>query len=136
MSGLLHRRVATGADLDRVLAEGRAVGRFDESEIKAVFGASAERWTGEIAGEFAGCWGVLAPSVMHPGQLWMVGTPVVEKHKLVFFRHARAWVSEALGRYGALGGFVEAGCPQRWLELMGFRLSPEEDGVRRFEAWL
>ncbi|MFG1419929.1 hypothetical protein V5F38_19115 [Xanthobacter sp. V0B-10] len=79
------------------------------------------------SGEFAGMCGVFrynTPDAFKP-QVWMLGTPVLEKHQTEFLRAGRKWVREMADRHGHISNHVDARNTKaiQWLRWLGFKFN-------------
>lgn len=112
-------------DQDR--AELAAVGITDaEATITQSIAASALCWSARVDGELACVFGV-APlgSILDPrGACWMLGTPLVPKHRRILARLAKPYISRMLEAYPHLVNQVHAKntVSVRWLAKTGFVL--------------
>ena len=59
-------------------------------------------------GEVAGIAGVGIYDNTKIGQIWMLCTPVIEKHPITFVRGAKSWLKEIEGNYKLLWNIVDA----------------------------
>lgn len=85
-------------------------------------------WTARVDGELACIFGV-APigTVLDPrGACWMLGTPLVPKHRGILARLAPRYIQQMLEAYPHLVNQVHAEntIATRWLRKMGFVLQP------------
>ncbi len=76
------------------------------------------------AGELAGMCGV-DPVHGRGGQVWMLGSEVLERRQVEFLRASRAWVAAQGGRFQVLFNLVDARNTRHivWLRWLGFTVS-------------
>lgn len=105
--------------------------------------SAGEAWAGVANGKIACAWGVIPQPGLLSSRLWLLTTPLVDRHAITFLRYSRHVVQIVLARHGALEGWVlERNVRSvKWLEWLGFRLGEpyvlEPVGkVRRFEKWI
>lgn len=89
---------------------------------------SALCWTIEVDGQVAGVVGVvpLGGLLSEVGVPWMLGTPLVQKHRRMLVRISHAYIRRMLGAYPHLLNFVHTdnAVAVRWLKRTGFELQP------------
>lgn len=95
--------------------------------------ASRDAWAGLIDGEVACLFGVAPQSLMTgSGYAWMLATPLIERHQLLFLRRCRPMVAEMLCGFNYLHNYVDARNAKaiRWLRWLGFTIhDPAPHGV-------
>lgn len=110
------------ADLEEIAAAGSdpvsALSSGLDSGGVCLTGLSPE--TGEPALMF----GVAQSPVGIVGHIWLLGTPVIEKHPTVFLRESRKWLEAFHSEWPVLTNAVYAKntLHTRWLEWLGFTL--------------
>jgi hypothetical protein len=106
-----------------------ACGHTDhERVIRLSINRSLQAWTARIDGELACIFGV-APlaSVLDPrGVPWMLGPPLVPRHRRILARAAPGYIAQMLEAYPHLVNQVHAKntVAVHWLAKMGFVLQP------------
>lgn len=91
--------------------------------------ASSCAWTGMVDDDIACMFGVVPQSLMSgSGFVWMLGTPLVEKHAVMFLRRNRAKVAEMASQFPYLHNYVDARNETaiRWLRWLGFTIHDAE----------
>lgn len=80
-----------------------------------------------VDGEAACLWGVKEDSVVGGGHIWLVTTPLVERHPRTFVRRSREAVDCAMNEHPLLWGLVDSryAVSRRWMEWMGFEAVSE-----------
>lgn len=120
--------------------DARASYRYgDPALVARAIARSVESWTVLLDGEVAAIYGITVGSLLLPPVIWGVTSEASSRHPVALFKAARRVIEAAISKYGAVSGHVVKGCPERWLEMLGFSLAePAQDGgqiVRRFERW-
>ncbi len=103
------------------------------SPVEAIiqsWAASQEAWTVRMNGEPAAMYGAsvhpfgseLAPVAV----AWLLTTPVVDRHPVLFVRESKRIVRDLYRRYGDLINYVDAryGKSLRWADCIGFEIHP------------
>lgn len=56
------------------------------------------------------------------GQIWMISTPLLEKHPIEFLKHSKAFIAETTKGYSLLFNWVSEANPVhiKWLKWCGF----------------
>lgn len=107
--------------------------------------SSTEAWTGLIDDEIACLFGVVPQSLMGgSGYVWMLATPLIEQHQILFLRRCRPVVKRMMSNFTYLHNYVDERNTSaiRWLQWLGFTMGePEPYGVmqlpfRHFEMRL
>lgn len=119
------------ADLDELRAA------LDMDPLDALlmsFTLSTEVYTWVAEGEVAAVFGV-APDPENPGvgQPWMIGSPLIKKHRAFFLKHSRPLINEFNQRFPLLENYVHPAnsLAMRWLEWCGFTFcEPEPYGAK------
>ena len=92
---------------------------------------SVAAWAIDVDGEVAVLWGVRVINLLDDrAYLWMLGTPAIERHRVVFLRRSRAAIEELRGRYSLLYGEIESDFEAsiRWLTWCGARVRTRAEG--------
>lgn len=88
--------------------------------------ASHDTWVGTVDGEVACMFGAMAGSVLSEAAVvWLLGTPLVGKHRKKFWGMCPLVVDALLTKYSTLTGAVLAGNIRsaNWLTKLGFTVS-------------
>ena len=88
--------------------------------------------TAILDGEIALLWGARTPSPLDDrAYLWMVGTPLIERHPITFLRHSRRAMRYMASHFRLLYGEVECDylASQRWLTWLGARIEPRPEAM-------
>lgn len=127
-------RPATASDIAHVVPRLRPA---DLSEIRAAVGLPASVAVPLCAESSDRLWALVAPDgepcallgtqpvfgQTSYGWVWMVATPVLEKHASVFLRRCRAALPEVYGPFTVLTNFADLRNSKhiKWLAFMGFK---------------
>lgn len=130
------REVRAG-DAEALLANLRPA---DRDEVAALLGPGQERqaieggialsvlcWTGTVDGEVAAIFGVTPINYLAgQGAPWLLGTPLIERHRGAFIRRNRPYIARMLAVFPTLLNVVDARNTKSiaWLDRMGFTIYP------------
>ena len=92
-----------------------------------------------VDGEVAVVWGLSASLLSNSAELWMIGTDLIEQHRIAFLRRSLAAIDEFAPYFRNLHGWVAADFAKsiRWLEWLGFEVGREaENGILSFRGTL
>lgn len=112
----------------------------DVAEVEALLGPGRERhavvegmrksmllWVGTVDGAVACIFGVV-PIDMLAGQgaPWLLGTPLIDRHRSAFIRRNRAYIARMLAAFPTLLNIVDVRNTRAiaWLKRMGFTIHP------------
>ncbi len=113
------------------LAEGEALlgaGKLDKALHDSVAG-SVLTWTGAVGDGAAFVFGLAPVSALGDQALpWLIGTPLIDKHRRAFTRLSRPYIARMLAAYPKLVNVVDARNVKSiaWLKRMGFTILPAE----------
>lgn len=95
--------------------------------IKDSLERSDVAWSAFVDGQIVCMWGIKRESLITGGHIWLVTTPLVEKHARRFLRENRRVVREAVKTYYLLYGYVDAAYLKscKWMEWLGFKPTTE-----------
>lgn len=90
---------------------------------------SAAAWSALVDQEVACMWGVKEESVITGAHLWLITTPLIEKHKHRFLVESQKVVRSCLISYKFLYGYVDAHYERsiNWMKWLGFEIVSEAD---------
>ena len=92
--------------------------------------ASVMCYTARVDGDLAAIFGLVPYAGMlgSTGVPWLLGTPLVPKHRRILARHAQPYIARMLAIYPHLLNVVHArnSVAVHWLERMGFVIRPAE----------
>lgn len=128
-------RAPVEGDVDALLANLRPA---DRDEIEALLGPGQENravttglrnsvlsWTGLINGQVACIFGVVPLSMLAgQGGPWMLGTPLIDRHRRALIRHSRPYIARMQAVFPNLVNIVDARNVKSiaWLKRMGFAI--------------
>jgi hypothetical protein len=80
-------------------------------------------YTGLVDGEVACMWGIGFPGIAQLPRLWLLTTPLVERHRIRFLRESRRFVLWARAEFGIIEGCVDCQnhVSRMWLQWLGFK---------------
>lgn len=93
-------------------------------------------FTAFVGNEIACMWGIHTQTILSDiAYMWLVTTPLVEKHQFVFARKSQIYLQGLKQHYRVIEGHVGAQFPRsiRWLKWLGFTVYPEHGNLRPFE---
>lgn len=113
------------------------IGPDTEDAIAYALVLSRHSWTGLANGEVACMWGINPTSfVSNMATMWMITTPLVEKHAFLFLRWSRRFVEELMqaAEFETIHGQVRADFHRSvsWLKWLGFNVQSPVEGMRYF----
>lgn len=121
-------RAADLAECDALVGAANA-----QRAIEASLRNSVHAWTVEAGGEVAAVLGVTALNLMGGvGAPWMMGTPLVDRHRGALMRAAPSYIAAMLTAFPHLRNVVDARNTRSiaWLRRMGFQIhAPVAVGV-------
>jgi len=104
--------------------------------LRDIVRRSSESYVGLLDGKLLCMWGITARTILQDTvYMWMVSTPLAEKHSLVFARRAIKVIKEVLEEYGEVEGNVVAwnDIAIKWVTWLGAELiETGEVGVFKF----
>lgn len=114
------------SDLNEIHAYGHTdpLGQLVKSAAHSMF-----CWTAFIDGELAAILGCAPVSALGGiGSPWMMGTPVLDRHRRILVRETPRYISKMLSAFPHLVNFVHAENTTSiaWLRRLGFTLHPAE----------
>lgn len=121
---LANIRPADRDEADALLGPGNL-----ESGIGKCVTDSVMLWTGAVGEEVAFVFGLAPVSMLgDQGIPWLVGTPLIDKHRGSFIRLSRSYISLMLAAYPTLLNIVDVRNVKSiaWLKRMGFTILPAE----------
>jgi hypothetical protein len=82
-----------------------------------------EAWTAFVDDEPATIFGIAGQTMLGEARLWMLTTPLIEKHKISLLRASRAFVQWASAAHGPVVGMVDAEFQKSldWMHWIGFK---------------
>lgn len=117
-------RPADRDEADALLGPGKlddGLGRCVENSVML--------WTGTVGDEVAFVFGLSPVSMLgDQGVPWLVGTPLIDRHRGSFIRLSRSYIPRMLAAYPTLLNIVDARNVKSiaWLKRMGFTILPAE----------
>jgi hypothetical protein len=118
------------------MAHGRVVlGRLRAQELKTIAKLQIDpvmvleaelgpdAWTCLVQGEPAAMFGAASETILGGCRLWMLTTPLVERHAIPLLRWSKRYVELMSRTYSPVMGMVDPSnaVSKRWLEWIGFR---------------
>lgn len=90
---------------------------------------SAAAWSALVDGKVACMWGVKEESLVTGGRLWLITTPIVEKHPYRFLVESKRIVDDLIVTYQFLYNYVDAQYETsvRWMQWLGFEVASLSD---------
>ncbi len=112
------------------------VGGAKVEQIEAAIKRAQYSWTGWVDGEIACIWGIETVTIMaDEATLWMISTPLVEKHAFTFVRKSQIFIRELMKqRFKLIHGMVSADFERSiaWLKWLGFKINAAQNGMCYF----
>lgn len=81
---------------------------------------STRTWTALVDGKVGCIWGIENRSALSGVHIWLVGTPLVSRHRVRFLKESKNFVLQALKQYGYSFVYATSPISYRWLEWLGF----------------
>lgn len=100
------------------------------------FQRSLLAFAGLIDGKCVAIWGVMCLDIMSRiGQVWLIGSRLVDEHPLIFLRHSKRLLADLREIFVELHTFVLSDFVEskRWLEWLGFTIKPGRDEIELCE---
>lgn len=97
--------------------------------IQITLDKSAAAWSALADRQIACMWGVKEVSLVTGAHLWLITTPLIEKHKHRFLAESKRVVDQCLVSYQFLYGYVDVQFELsiKWMKWLGFEMTSQHD---------